>query len=112
MHPIESARDALAFYREFCSAAPDELTPYALIVTAPPAPFVPPDLVGRQVVVLAGCYAGDIADGEEALAPLREFESPPIDLFQPLPYAALQSMFDETGPAGHSYYLKAITCRS
>ncbi len=57
-------------------------------------------------MVLAGCYAGDLPEGERAVQPLREFGSPPIDLFQPLPYPLLQSMFDETGPAGHSYYIK------
>jgi FAD/FMN-containing dehydrogenase len=106
MHPIDRAHEALRFFREFCAAAPDELTAYALLVTAPPAPFVPPELVGTPVVVLAGCYAGPLDEGEKVLQPLREFGGPPIDLFQPLPYTALQSMFDETGPAGHSYYLK------
>jgi len=106
MHPLERAHDVLAYFREFCTASPDELTPYALLVTAPPAPFVPPELVGQQVVVLAGCYAGDLEEGERVLRPLREFGSPPIDLFQPLPYTVLQSMFDDTVPAGQSYYLK------
>lgn len=106
MHPADRASEALSYFREFCKTAPDELTPYALLVTAPPAPFVPPEMVGQPMVVLAGCYAGDLAEGERVLKPLREFASPPIDLFQPLPYTALQSMFDETGPAGHSYYLK------
>jgi FAD/FMN-containing dehydrogenase len=106
MHPVDRARDVLGYFREFCSTAPDELTTYALLVTAPPAPFVPPAMVGSPVVVLAGCYAGPIDEGERVLEPLREFGSPPIDVFQPLPYAALQSMFDETGPAGHSYYIK------
>ena len=106
MHPADRAHEALAFYREFCATAPDELTGYALLVTAPPAPFVPPEMVGQPIVVLAGAYAGDLVEGERVLKPLREFNSPPIDLFQPLPYPVLQSMFDETSPAGHSYYLK------
>ena len=106
MHPADRADEVLGFFREYCAAAPDEVTPYALLVTAPPAPFVPPELVGSPVVVLAGCYTGPLDEGERVLKPLREFGSPPIDLVQPLPYTALQSMFDETGPAGHSYYLK------
>jgi FAD/FMN-containing dehydrogenase len=63
-------------------------------------------MAGQPIVVLAAAYAGDLAEGERVLKPLREFGSPPIDLFQPLPYPVLQSMFDETSPAGHSYYLK------
>jgi hypothetical protein len=106
MHPVERAHEVLGFFREFCTTVPDELTTYALLVSAPPAPFVPPAMVGSPVVVMAGCYAGPIDEGERVLEPLREFGSPPIDIFHPLPYAALQSMFDETGPAGHSYYIK------
>jgi FAD/FMN-containing dehydrogenase len=106
MHPVDRAHDVLGHYREFSRTAPDELTTYALLVTAPPAPFVPPEMVGQPVVVVAGCYAGDLAEGERVVQPLREFGGPPIDLFQPLPYPVLQSMFDETGPAGHSYYIK------
>jgi FAD/FMN-containing dehydrogenase len=106
MHPADRAHEVLRFFREFCPTAPDELTAYALLVTAPPAPFVPPELVGSPVVVLAGCYTGSIDEGERVLEPLREFGNPPIDLFQPLPYPVLQSMFDDTGPAGHSYYMK------
>jgi FAD/FMN-containing dehydrogenase len=106
MHPADRAHEVLGFFREFCPTAPDELTAYALLVTAPPAPFVPPELVGSPVVVLAGCYTGSIDEGERVLEPLREFGNPPIDLFQPLPYPVLQSMFDDTGPAGHSYYMK------
>jgi FAD/FMN-containing dehydrogenase len=106
MHPADRAHEVLGFFREFCPTAPDELTAYALLVTAPPAPFVPPEMVGSPVVVLAGCYTGSIDEGERVLEPLREFGNPPIDLFQPLPYPVLQSMFDDTGPAGHSYYMK------
>ena len=106
MYPVDHAPEVLAHYREFCKTAPEALTTYALLVTAPPAPFVPPEMVGHPVVVVAGCYAGDLSEGERAVQPLREYGSPPIDLFQPLPYPVLQSMFDETGPAGHSYYIK------
>jgi len=106
MHPAERGREVLEFFREFCPTTPDELTTYALFATAPPAPFVPPEMVGTPIVILAGCYAGPLDEGERVLQPLRELGSPPIDLFQPLPYAALQGMFDETAPAGHSYYIK------
>jgi Berberine and berberine like len=62
-------------------------------------------MVGAPILILAACYAGPLDEAERALQPLRAFGSPPVDLFQPLPYAALQGMFDETAPAGHSYYL-------
>ena len=106
IHPADRAREVLGFFGEFCASAPDELTAYSIFATAPPAPFVPAEMVGQPVLVVAGCFAGPIEEGELLLDPLRTFASPPVDLYQPLPYPAIQSMFDETGPAGHSYYIK------
>jgi FAD/FMN-containing dehydrogenase len=106
IHPAEGAADVLGFYREFCATAPEELTTYAIFATAPPAPFIPPEVVGMPIIILGACCAGPIGEAERVLQPLREFGSPAVDLFQPLPYAAMQGMFDETAPAGHSYYLK------
>jgi hypothetical protein len=37
---------------------------------------IPAELVDQLVIVLAVCYAGDCADGERALAPLRAFGRP------------------------------------
>ena len=40
---------------------------------APPLPFLPAEWHGKEILALAVCYAGDPAEGEELLAPLRTF---------------------------------------
>jgi FAD/FMN-containing dehydrogenase len=86
------------------AAAPDEATLLASVMTAPPEPFVPPEVVGQKVVALLGCWCGDLADGEAALAPLRAL-GPAVDRFGPMPYPVLQSMLDGAAPHGlRNYY--------
>lgn len=105
-HPASKAKDLLHFYREWVSGLPDELTSMFIFLTAPPAPFVPPPLVGTPMVAVALCCAGPLDQAVELVKPLRELASPAIDLLGPLPYTALQSMFDATAPKGLLSYWK------
>jgi FAD/FMN-containing dehydrogenase len=107
MWPADRAADVLGFYAEYAAAAPEELTTLAAFVTAPPAPFVPEELRLQAVVAVVVCWSGDLAAGERAVAPLRAFGSPAVDVVGPMPYAALQSMLDEGAPAGLRNYFKS-----
>jgi hypothetical protein len=54
--------------------------------------------------VVAVAWAGDPAEGERVLAPLRRNHPPVADLVAPMPYVALQSMLDATAPHGLGFY--------
>ncbi len=87
---------------------PDELTTLVAFLTAPPEPFVPEHLRGTPMVAVALCYTGPVEEGQALVQPLRQFAEPAIDLIGPLPYTALQSMFDATAPHGiHAYWKTA-----
>ncbi|TAN32854.1 FAD-binding oxidoreductase [bacterium] len=103
----EQAREALAFYREFISSAPNELAVYVSLRTAPPLDWVPQDLRGTDVLMLIPCYAGEPEHGEEVLRPLRKFGPPAADLVQRKPYLEHQSMFDASVPHHWGYYWKS-----
>ncbi len=107
LHEASRAAEVLAFFRGFVAAAPDKLTALAAFLTAPPAPFVPAELQGKPAVALVVCYAGDLAEGEQIVAPLRRFGPPRADVIGPLPYPALQQMFDASAPAGLRNYWKS-----
>lgn len=107
LHPVAKTRELLHFYRDFAASAPDELTTMVVSITAPPAHFIPEPLRGTPVVGIAVCYAGRPEDGTQAVRPLKEFGPPPVDLIGPIPYVALQGMFDEGAPAGLQNYWKA-----
>ena len=106
VHPFEDAADVLRFHREFTADAPDELCCYAAILNAPPAPFLPEDVHGTRVAVLVPCYSGPVEEGEEVVQPLREFGDPIADVVQPMPFTAVQQMFDEELEAGKRNYWK------
>jgi FAD/FMN-containing dehydrogenase len=103
VYPWEQARAAFQATRALMADAPDALTAFAVLVTAPPqAPF-PAEHHGRPVAVVAVAWSGDLAGGERVLAPLRAGGPPLVDLVAPMPYVALQSMLDETAPHGLRY---------
>lgn len=93
--PLERGRDFLAFYREWASTLPDEVTTLVLRLNIPPVPFVPAELHHRPVYAVALCGLGDHEAAAEAVAPLRAFSEPLIDMIQPMPYVALCTMFDD-----------------
>lgn len=95
--PFERGREVMQAYRVWAAELPDEFTTMVVVITAPPAPFVPPELVGQKVVGILGCWCGEPEAGQAALAPLRAL-GPAFDVFGSMPYAALQGMLDEGAP--------------
>ena len=53
MFPIERAQEVMRGWRDCADAAPDELATACVVVTAPPEPFVPPELQGKPVLGIA-----------------------------------------------------------
>ena len=98
------ARDALRACRELMAGAPDELTLFATLITAPPHDPFPDALRGRPALAVGVAWSGDLAEGARALAPLRNRSAPAADLVGPMPYVALQSMLDVTAPHGWRFY--------
>ena len=107
-HPLERAAEVLRFYRDFVSDVPDELTTVFNLRVAPPLPFLPEEVHGKPIVMVGACYAGAPEDGVDVVRPLKEFGSPIVDLLEPKPYLALQSMFDPSVPHGWHYYWKSV----
>jgi FAD/FMN-containing dehydrogenase len=104
MWPGDAGGDISRAYRDMAVDAPDELGSAMVFLSGPPEDFVPAHLQGRTVAALALLWAGDVADGEEAIAPLRAL-GPEVDLVGPMPYADFQCMIDD--PPGHGNYWSA-----
>jgi FAD/FMN-containing dehydrogenase len=97
-HSYGDAREAMRFYHAFASAAPDDLSLDAALVTAPN---------GERLFSMSACYAGSLEEGERAIRPLREYGSPVAERVGPLSYLQIQSAGDSTFPRGRRYYWKA-----
>jgi FAD/FMN-containing dehydrogenase len=106
-YPFEDARRLLAAWRDHMSSAPEELSSIAISWSIPPGEPFPPELHGRPVLAVAGCYAGSVEDGEPVVQPLRDLGEPLIDLSGPWPWLGLQSGFDALFPKGGFYYWKS-----
>jgi FAD/FMN-containing dehydrogenase len=107
IHPRDRAPEVYRFYREFMANAPREVAGGLVLMHAPPAPFVPAALQGRPAVAIIAAYFGSIERGTDVLAPLRAFGSPPVDIVQPMPYCALQSILDGGNPHGRRNYWRS-----
>jgi FAD/FMN-containing dehydrogenase len=105
--PMTQSPDVLRFYRDWIADAPDELMTIVVHRKAPPLPFVPPELHGKPVVAVVCCWAGDVAEGQRYMQPLKAFGSPVLDLCEPKPFLTHQAMFDPSFPKGRWYYFKS-----
>ena len=104
-YPVDKAKELLSFYNKWTQSLPDEISTMSAFLTAPPEPFVPKELVGTQMIAIGICYTGEKEQGDKLLKQLRDLTPPAIDLVGPIPYVALQGMFDATAPKGiHSYW--------
>ena len=96
------AGEVVRAWRDVMTAAPDPLSLACAFITAPADDEdVPAHLRGRPAVAILGMYAGDLAEGQRALAPFRAL-GPDADYFAPTAYADFQCSVDD--PPGHRTY--------
>ncbi len=107
VHPFSEAGNVFRFYRDFVANAPDQLTCWVVLRKAPPLPFLPPDIHGKEIFIIAVVYAGDIKEGEKHLEPLRKFGKPIADVVGPAPFEAFQQAFDPLLTPGARNYWKS-----
>jgi FAD/FMN-containing dehydrogenase len=99
-HPFAAARDVLRFYRDFTASLPDELTAFAGVLHAP-------DGSGTKLAAIIVCHAGSLEAGAAAVAPVKRFGSPVMDVIGPMPYTAVNMLFDAGFPRGALNYWKS-----
>jgi FAD/FMN-containing dehydrogenase len=98
MHPFAHAADVLTHYNEFMRSAPDALVAAAVLLTGPD---------GNKACAVAVAYVGDLTEGQLAVAPLKRFGTPVLDVIGPMPYLAQQALIDQAMPANLLNYWKA-----
>lgn len=98
VHPLDKGKEALRFYRDYTSTAPEEMGTYAGLMISPD---------GQPIVAIVACYVGTVDAAREVVAPLKEFGPPVADMIQPMPYVQAQVMFDESYPKGRLNYWKS-----
>jgi len=70
-------------------SAPEELSGIGNVMTAPPMPFLPPEVHGKLIIMAFLVYAGEAGAGERALAPFRALATPLADMLKSMPYSEI-----------------------
>jgi len=107
VYPADQAKSLLTQYRQFVETMPEELNVWVVLRKAPPLPFLPQEVHGRDVVVFPFCYAGDAGKGQGLLDPLRGFGKAYGEHSGPMPFAAWQQAFDPLLTSGARNYWKS-----
>jgi FAD/FMN-containing dehydrogenase len=103
---VDRSRDILRWFRDFISEASEELYGFFAFTTVPPAPPFPPELHGKKMCAVVWCWLGSPARADEVFRAVRA-QKPDIDGIQPMPFPALQSIFDPLYPPGLQMYWRA-----
>jgi len=104
---LKHARQIMQWYRQFLPTAPKELCSFIGLKTVPSTDPFPKEIWGKKIVALINCYNGTSADGEKAMKSIRDDLPPPIlDWVGPMPFPALQGLFDPLLPKGLQWYWK------
>ena len=96
LHPVDTVMggmlvlpatsETMASFIALAEAAPEDLSTIANVMPAPPMPFLPEERHGEPVILAMLVHAGELADGERALAPFRAIAAPLADMLRPMPY--------------------------
>jgi FAD/FMN-containing dehydrogenase len=99
------APQVMRWYREFQKSAPDDFYVWFGLQSIPPGDPFPREHWGKKMCVLLVAHNGE--GGEAAVNAIRaELPEPMIDWAGPIPYMALQGMFDALYPQGLQWYWK------
>ncbi|BFO22864.1 hypothetical protein SHKM778_92520 [Streptomyces sp. KM77-8] len=104
--PVDRTAEVLRWYREFLPAAPESLNGFFAVLTVPPGPPFPEPIHGQKMCAVIWCYTGDPEPGrlEDVLSVVNEPAPPAFHFTTPMPYPALQTLFDGLMPKGLQWY--------
>jgi len=103
----EDAREPLRFARDHVFELPAGMGVLLAGLSAPPAPFVPPEYHGLTGIAVLVASWGSAEEHAAAVQPFRD-RGPLFELVTPIPYVALQQVLDESAPWGARAYEKAL----
>jgi FAD/FMN-containing dehydrogenase len=107
IHPFAQAKTLLPEYRRLVASLPEEISAWVVMRKAPPLPFLPPEVHGKEILIFAVCAVGDMKKAEKALEPLRALGKPIADVIGPHPFVGWQQALDPLLTPGARNYWKS-----
>ena len=109
---LTPTREALRGLEAVAAAAPEALSTISMLMPAPPAPFIPESVQGKQTLAVMFVYDGDPESGQQALEPFRALSEPMAEFVMPMPYVGIYEMLkaaEQRAPASHrSLFLETL----
>ena len=103
--PLNQAKNILQHYKNLILTTPHEFNTWVVLRKAPPLPFLPEGVHGKEVVVLAAFYAGESNEGEALIDKMRGFGDLYGEMVGRMPYVNWQQAFDPLlTPGGRNYW--------
>jgi FAD/FMN-containing dehydrogenase len=106
-YPIDKVREVLSFYRDYVATAPEQMGFFPAFQIAPPLPFIPEQEVGKPFIAIVACWSGPLDKGEKEMAAFRKPAPIVAEMVAPMPYYAMNGLFDPLLPPGLQHYWKA-----
>jgi len=103
--PLDALEATMGWYRDWLPEAPENVYAFYLVAEVPGPPF-PEHLHGEKVCGLMWCYLGPETRADDVMAAARAVATPLFEHVGPMPYPALQTMFDALYPPGYQWYWK------
>ena len=100
---LDRAGEILAWYRDFLPRAPEDLYGFFGFKGVPMSAPFPAALQGKRVCGMVWCYTGPADGADAAFQPVRDLK-PAFEHLGPMPFPALQSLFDGLYPPGMQWY--------
>ncbi|HVN80961.1 MAG TPA: FAD-binding oxidoreductase [Terriglobia bacterium] len=105
--PIEQTPEVMKAYREFITHAPENVSGFIAFLTVPPVPLFPADLHGKKMCAIIWCSTASPEETDKATKAMRTVGKPVLDHVGPMPFPALQTLFDPLYPPGLQWYWRA-----
>jgi FAD/FMN-containing dehydrogenase len=105
--PVDQTPQVMKAYREFITQAPEDVSGFFAFLTVPPVPLFPADLHGKKMCAVIWCSTAAPEKADRATKPMRTVGKPALDHVGPMPFPALQSLFDPLLPPGLQWYWRA-----
>jgi FAD/FMN-containing dehydrogenase len=105
--PIDQTPSVMKAYGEFIRQAPEDVSGFFAFLTVPSVPLFPPELHGKKVCAVVWCSTAAPEKADRVTRAMRSVGKPLLDHVGPMPFPALQSLFDPLLPPGLQWYWRA-----
>jgi len=103
---VDRSAEAMRWYRDFISMAPEDLYGFFAFLNVPPGPPFPEHLHTKTMCGVVWCYTGPLEKADQVFRPILNFGPPDFAHVGPMPFPALQRVFDAIMPPGLQWYWK------